>query len=214
MDNHLVRKNIMPQPGNKEKAAGAIRESLRAELKKARGLLTPEEYLAKSAAAQEKLCAHELFKRADSVALYMPIKGEIGTGLVFARALEAGKTVYMPRILHARRMEFAQTNSMSDLESGPFGLRQPVAAIRGFGPDEFGPGLMVMPGIAFDLAGRRLGFGGGYYDRFLGARKNVFPVAGLCFAFQLVDEIPAMPWDYGVDTIFTENGSHAARLIK
>lgn len=212
MNNQLVRKKIMPHQADKEKEAGALRDALRVRLKNMRQALDPGECRAKSIAAQKAICAHELFSRADSIALYMPIKGEIGTELLFARALEAGKAVYLPRVSSNRQMEFARINSMDDLEPGVFGIPQPARAIRGLGPEEFAPDLMIVPGIAFDVAGHRLGFGGGYYDRFLGARRHFWPVAGLCFSFQLVDEIPSMPWDQGVDYIFDENGHHNAGL--
>lgn len=214
MNNHSVLKIILPQLADKEKdTAGACmeREKLRERLKLARTSMPAGECAAKSLAAQKALLAHELFEESRSIALYMPIRGEIGTDFLLTGALNGGKTLYMPRTLKNRKMEFARVMGPDDLETGNFGIMEPKKSIAGFGPDEFAPDLMIVPGLAFDLAGNRLGFGGGYYDRFLGTRQNTWPLVGFCYDFQIVDALKAMPWDCKMDYIFSENGCHGVR---
>ncbi len=212
MNNHSVLKNIVPHLAGKEKdAACRERADLREKLKSARKALPPAKCRPWSMAAQKKLLAHELFEKSRSIALYMPIQGELGTELLLTGALDDGKTVYMPRTLKNRLMEFAPVKGFGDLESGNFGIPEPKKFITGFGPDNFAPELMLVPGLAFDLAGNRLGFGGGYYDRFLGARKHAWPLLGFCYGFQIVDALEAMSWDCKMDCIFSENGCHEVR---
>lgn len=212
MNNHSVLKNIVPHLAGKEKDAACLeRADLRERLKSARKALGADKCKAWSMASQKVLIEHELFEKSRSIALYMPIQGEIGTELLLTGALDCGKTVYLPRTLKNRLMEFAPVTGMGDLESGNFGIPEPKKYITGFGPDEFAPALMIVPGLAFDLAGNRLGFGGGYYDRFLGARKRTWPLLGFCYGFQIVDALEGMPWDCKMDYVFSENGCHEVK---
>ncbi len=106
MNNHSVLKNIVPHLAGKEKdAACRERADLREKLKIARKALPPDKCRPWSMAAQKKLLAHELFEKSRSIALYMPIQGELGTELLLTGALDDGKTVYMPRTLKNRLME-------------------------------------------------------------------------------------------------------------
>lgn len=189
---------------NGDRRAHDEREVIRARMKKARSAGLGVERL--SLEAQEALFGHPLFARSASLALYYAIKGEIGTEFLLARALEAHKAVYLPRILGAGEMQFARILSLEDLEPGQFGTRQPRG--RGLGPDKFAPDLMIVPGLAFDRKGHRLGYGGGYYDRFIAQRAFAWPLAGLCFAFQIIGQIPAKPWDLRLDYLFDENGCY------
>lgn len=184
----------------------ARRAEIRARMKREREILQgdPAAYAGKSLAAQAALERQPIFAGAQVLALYYAIKGEVGTELLIRHALENGQAVYLPGILENGAMEFARIMSPLDLAPGPFGTMQPKS--EGLGPGKFSPDLMIVPGLAFDRAGHRLGYGGGYYDRFIAQRKAPWPLAGLCFAFQLVDEIPAMPWDLRLDYIVDENG--------
>ena len=147
MNNHSVLKSIVPHLAGKEKdAACRERADLREKLKSARKALPPAKCRPWSMAAQKKLLAHELFEKSRSIALYMPIQGELGTELLLTGALDDGKTVYMPRTLKNRLMEFAPVKGFGDLESGNFGIPEPKKFITGFGPDNFAPELMLVPG--------------------------------------------------------------------
>lgn len=105
--------------------------------------------------------------------------------------------------------DFALCSGPQDLRPGPFGLREPTPALPGLGPEALGaafsPDLFILPGLLFDLRGGRLGYGGGYYDRFL-RRRPACPLLGLCFSCQVVPTLPLDPWDQRVDHLCTERG--------
>jgi 5-formyltetrahydrofolate cyclo-ligase len=117
--------------------------------------------------------------------------------------------------LGARKVEHAQNYACSLssglishglLVPGPLGIREP-APLEPSGPADF-PALIVVPGLAFDRQGRRLGRGGGYYDRFLTAIEGTCPgtagrIIGLCVPSQIVREVPVEPWDHRVDGVCT-----------
>ena len=104
-------------------------------------------------------------------------------------------------------MDFVACTGPEQLRTGPFGLREPEDGLPGFGPEgtgkAFKPDLLVLPGLAFDLHGGRLGFGGGYYDRFLDS-ELACPRVGLCFAFQVAKNLPLEQWDQRVQYLCTE----------
>jgi len=127
-----------------------------------------------------------------------------------------GVLVWLPRVRRSEPgfMDFVACSGPDQLRPGPLGLLEPHDSLPGFGPEAAGgsgageahplaPDLALLPGVAFDLAGGRLGYGGGYYDRFL-EKGFTCPRVGLCFEFQLVESLPLAPWDQRVNYICTE----------
>ena len=112
-----------------------------------------------------------------------------------------------PNILigSAAGLDFVAVQAMSDLAPGRFGLREP----RGTPVPADAMTLFVVPGVGFDRTGRRLGQGGGYYDRVLAACKR--PAVGLAFSVQVVDELPVEPHDHPIDWLVTEHGALRTR---
>ena len=163
----------------------------------------------KSDAAQRRLLFSGLWREAGSVALFAALQDEISTNALLEEAWQAGRQVYLPRVCpgNAGQMEFVRCAGFDQLRTGRFGLREPLVSLPGFGPEDSGsaftPDILVMPGLAFDRQGGRLGYGAGYYDRFLQNGLNC-PRIGLCFAFQIVGRLPQTAWDMPVHYICTE----------
>ncbi len=158
-----------------------------------------------SAKAGECLMRQQLWQAATTVALYAALPGEADTGSLIKQALLSGKMVLLPRIKDRENglMEFLPISSMSDLVPGPFGLKEPPAGIAAHGS----PDLMLVPGLAFDSHGNRLGYGGGYYDRFLAAHPHLQPkTCGFALEFQIIDSVPHAGHDCRVMSLCTEAG--------
>ncbi len=157
-----------------------------------------------SVAACSRLTALEVFQHASVVMLYMPLASEVDLTPVAIRCFQTGKTVCVPLVDWKRRdMEPVEVTSFDDhvMEVDEHGLRMP----RGGAP--IPPNLLdlvVVPGLAFDAHGHRLGRGGGYYDRFLGRLRRTAATIGLGFDVQITDEVPVGDGDVSVDIVVTD----------
>ncbi|MDR2892960.1 MAG: 5-formyltetrahydrofolate cyclo-ligase [Deltaproteobacteria bacterium] len=188
-----------------------------------RRALTPEEAARRSVLAQERLLASPLWKQASSLALYVAAKGEISTDLLLREAWAQGKSVFLPKVEtrpgpdSPGRMSFALCSGLDELRPGAFNILEPIAepcasgldlSANWLGPNRqyaWPPALFVLPGLAFDRRGRRLGWGGGYYDSFLADRAGCgIKFIGLAYAFQLLEDIPAQEWDVSVNAVCTD----------
>jgi 5-formyltetrahydrofolate cyclo-ligase len=144
----------------------------------------------------------ERFKNAQSVALYFPIKNEVMTEGIFESARELCKQIYFPRV-DGPLLEFGMVNNLSELKPGRFGIPEPnrdAAKVEIADID-----LIIIPGVAFDRFGRRIGYGKGYYDRAL-IKIDKKRRIGLAYNFQIVDSIPMEVGGDEVGLIVTELG--------
>jgi len=178
-----------------------MKTRLRLEMKARRAALDPAAGAAASAAAQARLCAWSVFRNARGVACYLAAPGEAGTELILKACFEAGKRVAVP----ARRggpadYGWCRFTPDTPLRAGALGIREP-ARPEWVEPAELD--LIVVPGVAFDAAGRRLGHGLGCYDRLLAAVGPALK-AGLAFEWQLAPEVPAEAHDVPMDAVVTE----------
>lgn len=142
-------------------------------------------------------------------ALYYPIRNEIDV-LPFVRTLlSEGRVAALPRTVPGeRRMDFCPIVSLEGLVPSSFGIPEPGPAAPALDPRSID--IIIVPGVAFDRQGRRLGYGGGFYDRYLPLlRRDTLKVA-LAYDFQLFDELPHDARDYGVDLIISERETVAA----
>jgi 5-formyltetrahydrofolate cyclo-ligase len=159
-------------------------------------------------AAGTLLAGHDLWQKAAAVLLFLSMDREIDTGPLLELAFRSGKKVFVPRV-EGESLRFCRIpSSAGPWTRGPFGIREPPAS--GTGAPGF-PALIIVPGLAFDREGRRLGRGGGYYDRFLagldekgpGAGRPGYSITGLCLDCQIVDQVPADEWDRKMDALLT-----------
>ena len=181
-----------------------VKSNLRDRMRKAMADLGPESRHDASAAACLRLATLEAFRHASVVMLYMPLPTELDLTAAAIRCYRQGKTVCVPRVDWSRRdMVPVEISSFDDemMEIDDHGLRM---------PREGSPlvprliDLVIVPGLAFDTAGNRLGRGGGFYDRFLRRLRRSATTVGLAFDAQIVDAVPVDDGDFGMDIIVTD----------
>jgi 5-formyltetrahydrofolate cyclo-ligase len=178
------------------------KRTLRQQILGQRRALNHDQWLSASHSAQQQLVALKEFTGADCVALYAPVHNEIDTADILKAAFVAGKRVLYPAVCHDR-MVFRQVEGLEGLAAGRFGILEPCATGYDHQADE--PDLIVVPGVAFDPSGHRIGYGKGFYDRFLQHPGRTAHLIGLCHDFQLIDgAIPAEGHDIRMELIITD----------
>ena len=150
--------------------------------------------------AQQQLIASACFVRAKALALYSPINNEVATEQIFAAARKDNKRIYYPRVA-GDGLDFFAVATPEELVKGAFGVAEPVSGAKISVADL---DLIVVPGVAFDLHGYRLGYGRGFYDRQLVGKPTGTVSVGLCFDSQLCDLLPTETHDQTLDFIATE----------
>lgn len=163
---------------------------LRAMMREKKRALTPAQMESASSLLADKLFGLPLYRSAAAVYGYLSYREEVNTLPILQRALLDGKRVAVPKILRGQ-MVFLWLTSLSAVAPGAYGIPEPVAD----GPAADAPdALVLLPGLAFTPEGDRVGYGGGFYDRFLTA-EPAHPSVALCYDFQLVSEIRTEPHD-------------------
>ena len=140
----------------------------------------------------------DLFREATDIYCYIDFGGEVGTRPLIMEAWKLGKTVWVPKV-HGKTMDFYDIHSFDELKPGAYGIPEPEDGI----PAKAEDGLMIMPGVAFDTARNRVGYGGGYYDRYLEAHPHLHTLA-LAFDMQVLFEVPAEAQDIKPQILVTE----------
>ncbi|MDP2652421.1 MAG: 5-formyltetrahydrofolate cyclo-ligase [Candidatus Omnitrophota bacterium] len=160
----------------------------------------------KSLVILEKLFALKEFVKANTILFYAAFDGEVETVEMINRARKLGKQVAIPTIIKERTMIVPTLidDYEKDCEPGPYGVPVPRPECgRVLSLEDID--LAVVPGVAFDAAGRRLGRGAGYYDRFLARLPKDTPTVGLAFDFQVVDSLPRDNHDLPVSILVTNS---------
>lgn len=182
------------------------KRQLRQQMIAARQALPPAEREVLGRRAQQALVASSWFQRARVVMLYLPIRGEVETAGIAAAARAGGKRLVLPRVQREPRRLWLHL-WVGEPESGAYGIPEPDASWPLVQPGEID--LVVVPGVAFDRLGNRLGYGAGYYDRTLPEIRSANPSArcvGLAYGLQVVERLPAAPHDVPLDGVATEDG--------
>ena len=138
------------------------------------------------------------FQRAGRILAYVDYRHEARTCYLIEKAWQSEKEVAVPKC-KGKRMTFHRLTSFSQLKPGSFGIFEPEDTPEIHWED----GLMLMPGVAFDRDNHRLGYGGGYYDRYLAEHPGLFRIA-LALEFQLVEKVPVKPTDIQPHLVVTE----------
>lgn len=139
-----------------------------------------------------------------TVLTYVSYRHEADTLKIISGLLSEEMSIAVPKCGKNGAMDFFRINSMDELKPSSMGIPEPEYSTDRLVTD-FSGALCIVPGTAFDRKGNRTGYGGGYYDRFLSAEKDIL-TAGLCYQALLYDEVPSEPHDERVDYIITEKG--------
>ena len=173
---------------NKKELRKSIREKKRA--------MTEAQIREKSENLTRLFLASEEYRTARSIYGYLPYNQEVRTVPLLEHALREGKRVAVPKC-YGDEMRFIWMEDLSQVEKGYAGIPEPIAD----GPiadDE--TALVLMPGMAFDKEGHRIGYGGGFYDKFLSAEPN-HPTLALCYEFQMLPSLETEEHDIPVDFV-------------
>lgn len=165
---------------------------------------------AKSVAIERRLIALPEFARAMVILTYVGVKSEVATDEIIRRGLEAGKRMAVPYVTR-EGLRSAFIHSEAELAPARFGLLEPPAKLRADPARACEPvdvDLFVIPGVAFDRKGGRLGYGRAYYDRLLNQARPEAAMIALAFESQVVPQVPMTPTDMYVQAVLTEKNCY------
>lgn len=188
-------------------SAEDIRERKRLERRRllaVRNSISQQDKAALDAAIAGNLLSLEAYRKADGLLLYASFRGEPDISAVMRHALAHGKRVALPRCRDdgSRPMDFFEITSTDELLPGKYGIPEPPPGAALADTSRFS--LCVVPSLALDEQGYRIGYGGGYYDRFLANYDGV--KAGVCYSFMLQKNLPRESFDVRLDFIVTDRG--------
>lgn len=179
----------------------SVKKQLRKELKlKRKAIINKPD---KDKAVCRNLLNCNEYRQADTVLFYAALDDEINIDECIRKAIDDGKKAALPVCIdNFGYMEFYYINSLKDIKEGSFGVREPEIS-NSVKVTDFENSICLVPAIAYDRLGYRLGYGKGYYDRFL--ENYAFISIGLCYNELVVEKLPADKYDVPVDKIITEN---------
>lgn len=184
---------------------------IRSRMKAERGFAREEDRLAWNEAICRQVINTGEYLNAGILFGYASFGTEADTGNILEHAQNMNKKIYLPRVEAKDRMEFYQIYDRSRLYVSKFGVPEPepdkeLIYLADTSSQE--KPLMLLPGLAFDYEGNRIGYGAGYYDRYLaGLPENYFLKIGICYDFQLLEQLPAGELDVRADLVITPAGS-------
>ncbi len=172
------------------------KNSLRQQMRERKRAMTADQIEAASLRLGELLRNHPLYIHANTVYGYLPFNQEVRTAPILRQALTDGKRIAVPKIF-GDHMQFLYLEDLSTVEKGYAGIPEPIGN-EPIAQDR--QALVLVPGLAFDSRGYRVGYGKGFYDRFL-AQEPEHPTIGLCFGFQMVKSLDNEEFDVPVDVV-------------
>lgn len=177
---------------------------LRQKMLEQRTALTPDEVREKSLKTGARLFELPQYQEAKVLLVYIPYKNEIDTFPIIQKSWQDGKKIAVPVCQPQKRLLLSELHSFDELKPSKFGLYEPTDEyLRPVSPENLD--LALLPGVAFDLQGYRLGYGGGYFDLFFSQVHSVCFKLALAYEFQVLEKLPVEKHDIGVDVILTEN---------
>ena len=180
------------------------KKEIRSRLKKQRSLMSADECRSMSHEIYKRLIALELDRDYDNILLYSPIRNEVNTDEYFAYLINKAKKIYYPRVC-GDEMSFYRVRSLDELNCGSFNIKEPDMT------DEYtqadGRALMIVPGLGFSYTGYRIGYGKGFYDRYLSSftKRDTVMAVGVGYDFQLLGNVTFEDeYDVPLDGVITD----------
>lgn len=172
------------------------KQALRKQIRQQKRAMTQEQIESASARLGELFLQSEQYRQAKTIYGYLPYNQEVRTVPMLEQAIRDGKRVAVPKV-YGNEMRFIYIDDFTRVEKGYAGIPEPMDD----GPVADDPtALVLMPGLAFDPHGHRIGYGGGFYDRFLSAEPN-HPTLALCYSFQMLPKLETEEFDIPVDCV-------------
>lgn len=190
------------------------KSEIRIDQKKRRDELTKEQRHLFDESILSKLLGTKEYQDCKRLFTYISFQAEINTLPIIAQAFLQGKQVYVPKV-EAHGMEFYEISSMEGLQRSNYGILEPIGCKESrYVPLSNSPNqkdnIMLLPGLAFDSTGNRIGYGAGYYDRYLNLHpKDTFYKIALAYDFQMIERVPAKEFDVRADAIITPTTIHS-----
>lgn len=172
------------------------KKELRRAIRERKRAMTEEEIISRSARLGELFRASEAYQKAKTIYGYLPYNQEVRTVPMLEQAIRDGKRVAVPKV-YGEEMKFLYLDDLSQVAKGYAGIPEPIAD-EPVAEDE--TALVLMPGLAFDPQGHRIGYGGGFYDKFLSREPN-HPTVALCYEFQMLPQLETEEFDIPVDLV-------------
>lgn len=180
-----------------------MKTKLRSEFKKLRNSL--ENKTEKSYIIQKSFLASSAYKNADTLLLYSSHSSEVSTDMVFRQAMLDSKKIAFPRCIDGNGiMEFYVVNGENDLEADMYGIKAPAEGCKKLTDNK--NAVCIVPGLAFDKKGFRLGYGKGYYDRFLASFEGIS--IGFCYEETVTDRLLTDKYDKQVNFLITDKSTY------
>ena len=180
------------------------KQRLREERLAARETLSEQERCVLDDCITQKLLASPEYSEAATVLTYVSVSSEVSTRMFIECALRDGKTVAVPRCLPGHRLEFVAITSLEQLVAAPFNLLEPAKDLPALTESQMNNAICIVPALLVDTKGYRLGYGAGFYDRFL----STYSGKKICLAYQQnlsKTMLPHIEFDVPVDMIITES---------
>jgi len=184
--------------------AALEKQRLREEHLAAREALSEQERSVLDDRITQKLLATSEYAEATTVLTYVSVSSEVSTRMFIECALRDGKTVAVPRCLPGHCLEFVAITSLDQLIAAPFGLLEPPKELPALTEEQMNASICIVPALLVDIKGYRLGYGAGFYDRFL----STYPGKKICLAYQQNlsrTMLPHTAFDVAVDEVITES---------
>jgi 5-formyltetrahydrofolate cyclo-ligase len=179
------------------------KEQLRKQMKRKRKSLSSEEKKLKDQSIYKQVISDKDYIAADSVFLFLSFGSEINTNIIIQNALDHNKRVFLPKVV-GENIELFEVENFENLKRSKYGILEPNAHCKRI--DNCGIDFILMPGLAFDQSGGRVGYGGGFYDRYISSLPKDEEIAKVAIAydFQIVDHVPMSKYDIPVDRIIVD----------